>query len=87
MIPLGVFRAESVVADLLQQVRWRDGVTCPRLHSDRTDRNGSYTKFQCLVAARVCSRHSRSLTGFREIDGELDAVMRYEVQTTADTAM
>jgi hypothetical protein len=42
---------------------------------------------QCLVAASVCRSHSRSLIGFREIDGELDAVRRYEVQTTADTAM
>ena len=41
----------------------------------------------CLVAADVCSSHSRSLTDFREIDDELDAVRRYEVQTTADTEM
>ena len=34
-----------------------------------------------------CSNHSPSLTDFREIDGELDAVRRYEIQTTADTAM
>ncbi|WP_137685352.1 transposase, partial [Haloarcula mannanilytica] len=41
MIPLDVFGSESVAADLLEQVRWRDGVTCPRCRSDRTVRNGS----------------------------------------------
>jgi len=30
-----VFVSESVAADLLQQVRWRDGVTCPRCRSDQ----------------------------------------------------
>ena len=29
-IPLDVFGSESVAADLLQQVRWRDGVSSPR---------------------------------------------------------
>lgn len=29
-------------ADLLQQVRWRDGVECPRCRSGLTVRNGSY---------------------------------------------
>ncbi|TKX51736.1 IS1595 family transposase, partial [Halorubrum sp. SP3] len=46
MIPLDVFGSESVAADLLQQVRWRDGVSCPRCRSDRTVRNGSYGQFQ-----------------------------------------
>ena len=34
MIPLDVFGSESVAADLLQQVRWRDRVTCHRCRSD-----------------------------------------------------
>ncbi len=46
MIPLDMFRSESVAADLLQQVCWRDGVACPRCRSDRTVRNGSYREFQ-----------------------------------------
>ena len=33
MIPLDVFGSESVAADLLQLVRWRDGVSCPRCRS------------------------------------------------------
>jgi len=35
MMPLDVFGSESAAADLLQQVHWRDGVTCPRCRSDR----------------------------------------------------
>ena len=46
MIPLDVFGSESVAANLLQQVRWRDGVTCPRCRSDRTVRNGSYREYK-----------------------------------------
>ncbi len=46
MIPLDVFGSESVAANLLQQVRWRDGVSCPRCRSDRTVRNGSYREYQ-----------------------------------------
>lgn len=64
MIPLDVFGSESVAADLLQQVRWRDGVTCPRCRSDRTVKNGSYREFQrhlCKDAtARSTTRLARS---------------------------
>ncbi|WP_274595407.1 transposase, partial [Halorubrum sp. SS7] len=35
MVPLDVFGSESVAADLLQQVRWRDGVSCPRCRPDQ----------------------------------------------------
>jgi hypothetical protein len=41
-MPSDVSGSESVVADLFQQVRWRDGVTCPRCRSDWTVRDGSY---------------------------------------------
>jgi transposase-like protein len=46
MIPPGVFESESVAADLLQQVSWRNGVFCPRYRSDRTVRNGNYRHLQ-----------------------------------------
>mgnify|MGYP002277690817 FL=1 len=55
MISLDVFGSESVAADLLQQVRWRDGVTCPRCRSDRTVRNGSYREFQRYLC-KNCDR-------------------------------
>ena len=62
MIPLDVFGSESVAADLLQQVRWRDGVSCPRCRSDRTVRNGSYGHFQRYLC-KDCGRTFNDKTG------------------------
>jgi transposase-like protein len=62
MIPLDVFGSESVAADLLQQVRWRDGVSCPRCRSDRTVRNGSYGHFQRYLC-KDCDRTFNDKTG------------------------
>ncbi|WP_318569941.1 IS1595 family transposase [Salinigranum marinum] len=62
MIPLEVFGSESVAADLLQQVRWRDGVTCPRCRSDLTVRNGSYGHFQRYLC-KDCDRTFNDKTG------------------------
>ncbi|MEF8782921.1 MAG: sulfite exporter TauE/SafE family protein [Haloarculaceae archaeon] len=41
----------------------------------------------CIVAGSVLPQFNRSLTDFREIDGELDAVVRYEVETTDRTTV
>ena len=62
MIPLDVFGSESLAADLLQQVRWRDGVSCPRCRSDRTVRNGSYGAFQRYLC-KNCDRTFNDKTG------------------------
>jgi transposase-like protein len=62
MIPLDVFGSESAAADLLAQVRWRDGVTCPRCRSDRTVRNGSYRAFQRYLC-KDCDRTFNDKTG------------------------
>ncbi|SEO30488.1 Transposase and inactivated derivatives [Halogranum amylolyticum] len=62
MIPLDVFGSESLAADLLQQVRWRDGVECPRCRSDRTVRNGSYGAFQRYLC-KNCDRTFNDKTG------------------------
>jgi len=62
MIPLDVFSSESLAADLLQQVRWRDGVECPRCRSDRTVRNGSYGAFQRYLC-KDCDRTFNDKTG------------------------
>ncbi|MDB9278086.1 IS1595 family transposase, partial [Halorubrum ezzemoulense] len=62
MISLDVFGSESVAADLLQQVRWRDGVSCPRCRSDRTVRNGSYRQFQRYLC-KDCDRTFNDKTG------------------------
>jgi transposase-like protein len=62
MIPLDVFGSESLAADLLEQVRWRDGVECPRCRSDRTVKNGSYGAFQRYLC-KNCDRTFNDKTG------------------------
>lgn len=62
MIPLDVFSSESLAANLLQQVRWRDVVSCPRCCSDRTVRNASYGAFQRYFC-KNCDRTSNDKTG------------------------
>ena len=62
MIPLDVFGSESLAADLLQQVRWRDGVTCSRCRSDCMVRNGSYREFQRYLC-EDCDRTFNDKTG------------------------
>ena len=60
MILLDVFGSESVTANLLQQVRWRDGATCPRCRSDHTVRNGSYREYQRYLCKNwaLLNRHT-----------------------------
>jgi transposase-like protein len=55
MFPIRRFVSESAAANLLQQVRWRDGVEYPRCRSDLTVRNGSYRVYQrhlCMTFGR-----------------------------------
>jgi len=46
MIPLKTFLSERRAANLLAQVRWRDGVYCPRCRTESRIRHGSYRVFQ-----------------------------------------
>jgi transposase-like protein len=62
MFPVSRFVSESAAADLLQQVRWRDGVECPRCRSDLTVRNGSYRVFQRYLC-KNCGRTFNDKTG------------------------
>ena len=62
MIPLATFGSESAAADLLQQIRWRDGVECPRCRSDRTIRYGSYGEYQ-RYRCKNCARTFNDKTG------------------------
>ena len=55
MFPVNRFVSESAAADLLQQVRWRNGVECPRCRSDLTVRNGSYRVYQRYLC-KNCGR-------------------------------
>ena len=62
MISLDVFGSESLAADLLEQVRWRDGVECHSCRSDLTVKNGSYGPFQ-LYLCKNCDRTFNDKTG------------------------
>src|SRR6056297_546378 len=62
MFPISRFVSESAAADLLQQVRWRDGVECPRCRSDRTVRNGSYRVYQRYLC-KNCGQTFNDKTG------------------------
>ena len=65
MIPLATFGAESVAADLLAQVPWRDSVDCPLCRSDRTVRHGSYGEFQrYFYEDLVCTFNDKTGTIF-----------------------
>ena len=62
MFPMHRFVSESAAADLLQQVRWRNGVECPRCRSDYTVRNGSYRVYQRYLC-KNCGRSFNDKTG------------------------
>ena len=55
MFPFDEFISETSAADLLEQVRWRDGLQCPRCRSSSVIKYGSYRAFQrCLC--KDCDR-------------------------------
>jgi transposase-like protein len=62
MFPVNRFVSESAAADLLKQVRWRDGVECPRCRSDLTVKNGSYRVYQRYLC-KNCGRTFNDKTG------------------------
>ena len=62
LFPISRFVSESAAADLLQQVRWCDGVECPRCRSDLTARNGSYRQYQRYLC-KNCGRTFNDKTG------------------------
>ena len=62
MISLDVFGSESLAADLLEQVRWRDGVESHSCRSDLTVKNGSYGPFQRYLC-KNCDRTFNDKTG------------------------
>ena len=46
MMPIKTFVSERRAANLLSQIRWHDGVYCPRCRSESMIRYGSYRVFQ-----------------------------------------
>ena len=62
MFPFAVFSSETSPADLLQQVRGRDGLQCPRCRSESAIKYGScraYQRYRC----KDCGRTFNDKTG------------------------
>jgi len=55
MFPIKTFVSERRAANLLQQVRWRNGVYCPRCRAESVIRYGSYRVFQRYLC-KDCDR-------------------------------
>ena len=62
MIPLKTFVSERRAANLLAQIRWRDGVYCPRCRAESVIRYGSYRVFQRYLC-KDCDRTFNDKTG------------------------
>ncbi|PSP56769.1 IS1595 family transposase, partial [Halobacteriales archaeon QS_1_67_19] len=46
MFPFELLSSEASAANLLQQVRWREGLQCPRCRSESVIKHGSYREYQ-----------------------------------------
>ncbi|QSG16404.1 Transposase (plasmid) [Halapricum desulfuricans] len=55
MFPFEVPNSEASAANLLRQVRWRDGLYCPRCRAESVIRYGSYRVFQRYLC-KDCDR-------------------------------
>jgi len=62
MFPLKMFVSERQAANLLAQVRWSDGVYCPRCRAESVIRYGSYRAFQRYLC-KDCDRTFNDQTG------------------------
>ncbi|QFU84264.1 IS1595 family transposase [Natronorubrum aibiense] len=62
MIPVEVFRSEASAAHLHQQVRWREGLQCPRCQSESVIKYGSYREYQ-RYRCKNCGRTFNDKTG------------------------
>ncbi len=62
MMPINVFVSERRAANLLAQIRWRDGVYCPRCRAESAIRYGSYRVFQRYLC-KDCGRTFNDKTG------------------------
>jgi transposase len=62
MFPIKTFVSERRAANLLEQIRWRDGVYCPRCRGESVIRYGSYRVFQRYLC-KDCDRTFNDQTG------------------------
>ncbi|MFC6765024.1 transposase-like zinc-binding domain-containing protein, partial [Natrinema soli] len=62
MFPFELFRSEASASNLLQQVRWREGLQCPRCRSESVIKYGSYRAYQ-RYRCKDCGRTFNDKTG------------------------
>jgi transposase-like protein len=62
MFPLELLSSETSAANLLEQVRWREGLHCPRWRSESVLKHGSYRGYQRYLC-KDCDRTFNDKTG------------------------
>ena len=62
MFPFELLNSEASAANLLEQVRWREGLECPRCRSDSVIKHGSYREYQRYLC-KDCDRTFNDKTG------------------------
>ncbi|OAQ54135.1 hypothetical protein HTG_00980 [Natrinema mahii] len=62
MFPFELLNSEASAANLLEQVRWREGLQCPRCRSELVIKHGSYRVYQRYLC-KDCDRTFNVETG------------------------
>ena len=62
MFPFKVLHSEASAANLLEQVRWHDGLYCPHCRSESVIKHGSYREYQRYLC-EDCGRTFNPKTG------------------------
>ena len=62
MFPFELLSSEASAANLLEQVRWRDGLYCPRCQSESVIKHGSFREYQRYLC-KDCDRTFNPKTG------------------------
>ena len=62
IFPFELLNSEASTANLLEQVRWRDGLYCPRCRSESVIKHGSYREYQRYLC-KDCDRTFNDKTG------------------------
>ena len=62
MFPFKLLSSEASAANLLEQVRWREGLCCPRCRSESVIKHGSYREYQRYLC-KDCDRTFNDKTG------------------------
>ena len=62
MFPFELLSSEASAANLPQQVRWREGLQCPRCRSESVIKHGSYREYQRYLC-KDCDRTFNDKTG------------------------